>query len=305
MNKLKYLTDAAMTTAIAIALLLISHVTGLEIEELFPFLIPIPVALYTMRYGGIKGLIPAIAISCLSLAHNPLHGLFFVLSGNLIGLLYGLSLYRTKKQSVHITIAIIGSAIINVFTMLIFSHLLYGYSIYDEISSILQAFFKKIPEINEEMKIMIEAISKGLVPSIIIIISLLEGFLFHYITTLLAKRIFHHDTEPFSFQNIHLPLTLHIVFCCIAVFVFISFTFYQQFSIGFRYFWEVLLNAVSILSLLYIVVSLIYFSRLAHEKQKMWIYLVACLFIIFFPLHVINGVIQSFVSWRKRNINKK
>lgn len=37
MNKLKYLTDAAMTTAIAIAILLISHVTGLEIEELFPF----------------------------------------------------------------------------------------------------------------------------------------------------------------------------------------------------------------------------------------------------------------------------
>lgn len=299
MNKLKYLTDAAMTTAIAIAILLISHVTGLEIEELFPFLIPIPVALYTMRYGFVKGLIPMIAISSLSLAHNPLHGLFFVLSGNLIGLLYGLSLYKTKKQGVHVTIAVLGSVVINVLTMLVFSQLLYGYSIYDEISSVLQALFQKIPELNEETKIMVEAISKGLVPSIIAIMSLLEGVLFHYVTLLLSKRIFQHETDQFSFQKIRFPLIVNILFCVVSVIVFGTIVLYQQFPSWLRTLWEILLNVIITFSLVYLLISLVYFSRLAREKNKMWIYLLACLFIVLFPLHVINGVVQSFISYHR------
>lgn len=302
MNKLKYLTDAAMTSAIALALLLFSHVTGLEIEEMFPFLIPIPIALYTMRYGIGKGLIPVVAVSSLSLIHNPLHGLFFVTSGNIIGLLYGYSLYKTRKQGIHISVAVLGSFLINLLTLIVFSHLLYGYSFYEEVQRVVEALFHKIPTMDEETQIVIQAASQGLVPSLIAIMSVVEGCVFHLAVIFLSKRIFHHETDTISFSKLKVPMGVTILYCLSLIFSLIGLYFYLRLPNFMQVLWKIIINMSAVLSLLYIFVSLIFFLQLSKKKNKPWIYFVAVLALIAFPFHMVVGIIISFSKNHKKEM---
>ncbi len=293
MNKLRYLTDAAMTTTIMIAVLLFSHFTGAEIEELFPFLIPIPVALYSMKYGFRKGLIPFVAISALSLLHNPIHGLLYITSGNTIGLIYGSYLKKFPQNKWSVGIALIGSLIINILTLLVFSRLLYGYTILEDIQEKVQSFFMKFPTDNVKIKAMIEAIAVGLIPSIIIIMSVLEGYLFHFLTSLLANRMFKHSTDIIKIPSFRIPIGISIGYLCLIALNIVSLVFFDSITGFIKILWTVVVNLTAIGGLMFIVLSLMYFASLARVKHKAIIYYLACLGLLLFPLHVVNGVIVS------------
>lgn len=294
MKKVKYLTDAAMTTAIMIAILLFSHLTGAEIEELFPFLIPIPVAIYTIKYGFRKGLIPFVAISSLSLFHNPIHGLIYITSGNLIGLIYGTCSRHYSHKQINILVAILGSLVTNVLTLVVFSHLLYGYTILEEIQSIVQSFFTRFAIENMALKSVVDAIAVGLIPSIIAILSIVEGLCFYYAVSFLSKRIIEHSTNySLKFHLKKMPLWIDVVFIALLIFIFISFFNINKVVGIYKVIWLVAINAVAILNLAYIVVSLFFIASVAHKKKKMVIYYISCLFLLFFPLHVLNGLVVS------------
>ncbi len=224
MKHVRYITDAAMLTAIVMVVLIISHYTGLEIEELFPFLLSVPVAIYTMHYGFKKGIIPALAISFLSMLHNPLHSLFFVVSSNVIALLYGLSLKNKHQAALRIIISITGSFLINFLTLWIFSSLLYGYTIYDDVQATISLLFDNFNIADENIKAIINACSQGLIPSFILLLSIFEGLCFHLLTTLLFNRIFKHDhlytpiTNKFKIPKIIWVLYL-LIFLVVVIFV--------------------------------------------------------------------------------------
>lgn len=294
MKKVKYLTDAAMTTAIMMAILLFSHLTGAEIEELFPFLIPIPVAIYTIKYGFRKGLIPFVAISSLSLFHNPIHGLIYITSGNLIGLIYGSCSRHYSHKQVNILVAILGSLVTNILTLVVFSHILYGYTILEEIQNIVQSFFTRFAIENMALKSVVDAMAVGLIPSIIAILSIVEGLCFYYAVSFLSKRIIEHSTSySLKFYLKKMPLWIDAIFITLLIFVVISLFNIDQVAGIYKVMWLVAINAVAILNLAYIVVSLFFIAAVAHKKKKMALYYISCLFLFFFPIHVLTGLVVS------------
>lgn len=305
MKKIKYLTDAAMTTAIMMAILLFSHLTGTEIEELFPFLIPIPVAIYTIKYGFRKGLIPFVAISSLSMFHNSIHGLIYITSGNLIGLIYGSCSRHFSHKQINILVAILGSLVTNVLSLVVFSHILYGYTILEEIQAIIQSFFTRFAIENMALKSVVDAIAVGLIPSIIAILSIVEGLCFYIAVSFLGKRIIEHSTSySLSFNLKKMPFWIDIVFIMLLIFLIVSLFNIDKLIGIYKVIWLVAINAVAIISLAYIVVSLFFIAVLAHKKKKMALYYVSCLFLLFYPIHVLNGLIVSF-CYNVNDLHKK
>ncbi len=295
MKSLRYITDAAMTTALVVVILLISHYTGAEIEEMFPFLLPIPLALYVMRYDWKKGLIPFFAITAISLIHNPLHGLFFVAFGNVIGLLYGAFLYHHVKKAWRLLIAVVGSFFINFLSLWVFSKLLYGYTIYEDLQRAVASLFSHLSIDNTSLQSLMEAVVKGLVPSILFLFSLLEGFLFHFLTSILSFRIFHHETdiEQHGFHlRVHPVLTILYLPICILSFVFL--TSFPNMTEFWKYIWMIGMNLTLIGGFFYIIESLLFFSLLARQFHKPWIYILSCLGILLFPIHWLIGIVDSF-----------
>ncbi len=300
MNKLRYLTDAAMTTAITIAVLLLSHVTGMEIEELFPFLLSIPTALYTIKHGFRNGLIPCIAVSALSLLHNPIHSLLFVMSSNVIGLVYGGYVYHSSKHHFDIAIAMVGSLIVNVLTLVIFSKLLYGYTILEDVQNRVQEFFMKVPTDNLKIQSIVEAMAKGLIPSILVIISVVEGWAFHFATTILASRIYNHSTENLRLPSFKMPRAVSFIYVLLIILSSISLILFENITGFIKILWIIMINIVVVVGLFYLVYSMLFFASLARKKGKPIIYYLAILGVLLFPIHVLNGVIVSLFQLDKK-----
>lgn len=302
MKNLKYITDAAMTSALVLVILLISHYTGTELEEMFPFLTAIPVAVYTMHYGLKKGLIPAISISTLAMLHNPLHALFFVVSSNVVGLIYGTSLFNKRSNALKITIAITGSFIVNLLSVWIFSKLLYGYTIYDELKNTIDSLFSELQIEDENMKIVMYAVSEGLIPSFILILSILEGIVFHMITTLIIVRVFkkEHYTTP-SILKFHMPLCVTIPYMVLLLVAFITLLEYANFVGIIKYLWIVGINIITVGALFYIFIAILFFLKLSRMNNNKHIYIIACLLVIvLFPIYVIFGIVDSFYKFESK-----
>lgn len=302
MKNLKYITDAAMTSALVLVVLLISHYTGAELEEMFPFLTAIPVAIYTMHYGFRKGLIPAVAISVLAMLHNPLHALFFVVSSNVVGLIYGISLHKESRNALKLAIAIGGSFVVNLLSLWLFSKVLYGYTIYDELKNTIDSLFGHLNIQNESMKLVIYAVSEGLIPSFILILSILEGIVFHMITTLLIVRVFKkkHYSTP-SILNFHMPLYISIPYIILLLTIFFTMpNFTYLYGIE-KYLWIIGVNIITVGALFYIFIALLFFLKLSRISNKKYIYVCACLLaILLYPVYIIFGIVDSFYKFESK-----
>ena len=294
MKHLRYLTDAAMLTALVVAVLLLSHYTGAELEELFPFLIPIPVALYTSIYDWKKGLIPMFSISLISLIHNPLHGLFFVASGNVVGYIYGILLRKNVRPNLRMLVAMVGSFILNLLTIFIFSQLLYGYTFAEDLRDTLDSIIELLPTFSDEMNALLYALIEGMIPSFLILLGVVEGFVFHMATTLLSARLFK-KKEHKTYQKIKFRIPRFVTFIVIPVMI-TSIVFLRNY-LEVEGFLKILLmvgiNITFILSMIYIIESLMFFATLSALLRKPWIYFLALLGVLIFPIHILIGIVDS------------
>ncbi len=193
MNKIKHITDAGMITGIIVVFLLISRLTGGAFEELLTFMLPIPLALYTLKYDAKKGIVPLVAISLISFfVISPIKAACYILPANIVGLIYG-SVLKTKiNTSLKILVAIMGAIVINVLTTVIFSKLIFGFTIIEDTKVLVAEIIKILEQagIKQINLVIFESIMLGLIPSIIIITSIMEGILTHFCVTLLAEKVY-------------------------------------------------------------------------------------------------------------------
>ncbi|MCX5775466.1 MAG: DUF2232 domain-containing protein [Firmicutes bacterium] len=192
MKKVRYITDAAMITAIVIALLLLSELTGLELEESFFFVLPAPIALYALMHGAKKSLIPALAIGLLSMIiHSPIHGLLFVMPACLLGVIYGFFVERGFSSAVKISLAVLGTFVVNVLTMVIFSQILFGISLIADTTAIVTSIVNALSflHLSASFSALLEGLAIGLIPATIVVTSIMEGLLMHILTIFLATRV--------------------------------------------------------------------------------------------------------------------
>lgn len=298
-NKIQYLTEAAFMCAIIAVFMLVSYLFGGILESFCFFILPVPLAIYSHRYGIKKSFIPLIAMVTISLIINFMSGIFYVLPASILGIIYG-GILVNKKYNVRLIACIITSFIVSLCTMVIFARM-FNYDILEEIKIIVDTFIKIFNlSVDENMYSLLLYNS---VPSFVFIMAILEGFLINYFASFIMYRIKEIRTFELDIYGFKLPKIVVIVYLILLTIFIATFNIYPN-SSGFVFYLLTLNSNLFVgLSFLLILQGALFLEILLLQKfqQKAII-----LMIIFFVLVIIVpfiiiillllGIIYSFTK---------
>ena len=185
MNETKRIVEGALFAAIYAVFFLVSRYFGGALENFCFFMLPLPLIIYTLKYGIKKALIPFIVIAILAVLINPISGLLYVLTGNVLGLVYGELLRKKTSLKLRLSILIITSMIVNFLAMVVFANLL-GYSLMEDLSSVFTFIFKNF---HIELGVHSGFIIKASIPIFIFLTAMVEGWLLYAFTTYVLKYL--------------------------------------------------------------------------------------------------------------------
>ena len=218
-KNLRYITDGALIVAIYAIFLLVCRFFSNGLEESVYFILPIPLIIYGSKYNLKDSLIVLLATIGLSFVLiNPFNALFYILPTGILGVVYPLLEKRRLPISLQVLIVTLFYFLINLFTMVIFAHLL-NYDIVEDCKSLVESFAKLFSNLNVSY---LEALMISIIPSTIIITSILDGILLIVLSKVLLYKL--KLTTNIFFLNLTFENFPRIVgFIYIIVFVLMMF----------------------------------------------------------------------------------
>ncbi len=308
MKKVRYITDAAMVTAIMGVLLLISNLTGGAIVSGLTFILPVPITIYGLKYDWKKAIIPAVATILIGILINMLVGLLYVLPSVLVAIIYSFVLkWKTPKFSLKIGVMFLGSLLVNVLTTVIFSKALFGYTIIEDTTALaneMVTMLSKIIAISDWMSKALTMLLVSVIPATIVVTSIIEAILTYFVISLVSEKLLKIQLGAFVLSlNIAVPkLVTYIVFpiSLISLFFINSIVEYETFG-----FTQVIvtigLNIFVILMLAYLIEALVLCSLYFSKINKRYLLILPLIGMFVFPIAlIILGFLDSIFNYRYR-----
>lgn len=308
MKKVRYITDAAMVTAIMGVLLLISNLTGGTIVSGLTFILPVPITIYGIKYDWKKAIIPAVATILIGILINMLVCLLYVLPSALVAVIYSFVLkWKTPKLSLKIGVMFLGSLLVNVLTTVIFSKALFGYTIIEDTTALaneMVTMLSKIIAISDWMSKALTMLLVSVIPATIVVTSIIEAILTYFVISLASEKLLKIQLGAFVLSlNIAVPkLATYIIFplSLISLFFINSIVEYETFS-----FVQVIvtigLNIFVILMLAYLIEALVLCSLYFSKINKRYLLILPLIGMFIFPIAlVVLGFLDSIFNYRYR-----
>ena len=308
MKKVRYITDAAMVTALMGVLLLISNLTGGAIVSGLTFILPVPIAIYGLKYDWKKAIIPAVATILIGILINMLVGLLYVLPSAIVAVIYSFVLkWKTPKLSLKMGVMFLGSLLVNVLTTVIFSKALFGYTIIEDTTALaneMVTMLSKIITISDWMSKTLTMLLVSVIPATIVVTSIIEAILTYFIISLASEKLLKIQLGAFVLSlNIAVPkLVTYIVFpiSIISLFFINSIVEYETFG-----FVQVIvtigLNIFVILMLAYLIEALVLCSLYFSKINKRYLLILPLIGMFIFPIAlVVLGFLDSIFNYRYR-----
>ncbi len=308
MKKVRYITDAAMVTAIMGVLLLISNLTGGTIVSGLTFILPVPITIYGLKYDWKKAIIPAVATILIGILINMLVGLLYVLPSALVAVIYSFVLkWQTPKLSLKIGVMFLGSLIVNVLTTIIFSKALFGYTIIEDTTALaneMVTMLSKIIAISDWMSKALTMLLVSVIPATIVVTSIIEAILTYFVISLVSEKLLKIQLGAFVLSlNIAVPkLATYIIFplSLISLFFINSIVEYETFG-----FVQVIvtigLNIFVILMLAYLIEALVLCSLYFSKINKRYLLFLPLIGMFVFPIAlIVLGFLDSIFNYRYR-----
>ena len=295
-NNVKYLTEAALMTALVSVFVLISYYFGGSLESFLFFILPLPLIIYSKKYGFKKSLIPLIATLIITCLINPLNGLCYVLPAGILGIIYG-SFLTDKSYSVRITACMMASFLVQILTMIIFADL-FDYNIVDEVKIIADTFIKLFHiNVNEQSY---NLILYNLIPAFVFILAVLEGFLINYSASFVLFRLREVPTFNVDIFKFKVPVLITVFYIATVAVFFSTLKIYPD-SHGFIFYLLTLnSNLFFILSFLLVLQGFLFIEILLLSKFKkktiLFMILIMILVIIFPPLLIVVLLMGVYYS---------
>lgn len=308
MKKVRYITDAAMVTAIMGVLLLISNLTGGAIVSGLTFILPVPITIYGLKYDWKKAIIPAVATILIGILINMLVGLLYVLPSALVAVIYSFVLkWQTPKLSLKIGVMFLGSLLVNVLTTIIFSKALFGYTIIEDTTALaneMVTMLSKIIAISDWMSKALTMLLVSVIPATIVVTSIIEAILTYFVISLVSEKLLKIQLGAFVLSlNIAVPkLATYIIFplSLISLFFINSIVEYETFG-----FVQVIvtigLNIFVILMLAYLIEALVLCSLYFSKINKRYLLILPLIGMFVFPIAlIVLGFLDSIFNYRYR-----
>lgn len=308
MKKVRYITDAAMVTALMGVLLLISNLTGGAIVSGLTFILPVPIAIYGLKYDWKKAIIPAVATILIGILINMLVGLLYVLPSAIVAVIYSFVLkWKTPKLSLKIGVMFLGSLLVNVLTTVIFSKALFGYTIIEDTTALaneMVTMLSKIIAISDWMSKTLTMLLVSVIPATIVVTSIIEAILTYFIISLVSEKLLKIQLGAFVLSlNIAVPkLITYIVFpiSLISLFFINSIVEYETFGFV-QIIVTIGLNIFVILMLAYLIEALVLCSLYFSKINKRYLLILPLIGMFIFPIALdVLGFLDSIFNYRYR-----
>lgn len=306
MKKTRYITDAAMVTAIAAVFLLLNNLSSGMLVSNLSFLLAIPVTIYGLKYDWKKAVIPGIASTIIGVIINLLVGLLYVLPANIMAILYSFLLKRfPQKLKLKVFFMFLGALVINILTTVVFSKVLFGYTIVEETVEFANQIIDFITPLFGKYDFLlnvIRAVFVSIIPATIIVTSVIESLLTYLIISIIANKLLKIDVGgalvsvnlaiPSLVTYILLPISL------VSVFFIDNIVEYETFGIV-QVLVTIGLNVLVVLCLGYLFEALALISLYSAKYQKQYLYILSIFCIIIFPIALILlGFLDSIFKFR-------
>ena len=308
MKKVRYITDAAMVTALMGVLLLISNLTGGAIVSGLTFILPVPIAIYGLKYDWKKAIIPAVATILIGILINMLVGLLYVLPSAIVAVIYSFVLkWKTPKLSLKMGVMFLGSLLVNVLTTVIFSKALFGYTIIEDTTALaneMVTMLSKIIAISDWMSKTLTMLLVSVIPATIVVTSIIEAILTYFIISLVSEKLLKIQLGAFVLSlNIAVPkLITYIVFpiSLISLFFINSIVEYETFGFV-QIIVTIGLNIFVILMLAYLIEALVLCSLYFSKINKRYLLILPLIGMFIFPIALdVLGFLDSIFNYRYR-----
>lgn len=310
-KQIRQITDGSIVVAIYGLIFLLSRFMGGQLEYSVGFLMPLPLAIYAFKYDLKTTVIPFVAalVVSLLLSVNPLNVLVFNLPYLFIGsLLGGLLIKKEIKPIYSILIIALITAVTEVLGTIVLSKLLGIENILVDIQNIVFKI-EEVFGVNSGDFVIIQALLEGMIPSIIVIVSLMNSLVTYLIFILLASRIFkckfnNKVIEIFSLNNM-IPRWMSIIYILVVIFSTVSLFLFDKSEGVLRVIFIVLINMSLIVGAIYLYFGIRVSSLYIRYLNKKWLVLIEFLLVLLVsPFFVILGLLDNFFSLQTKIFNK-
>lgn len=224
--KNRIIIDAVIVTLITLGAFL--GLSALGLVHIFLFLIPVPIALFTIKYEDSKAIIPLSLIIALSgfillplTRHDAMMEGFVVLTITaLVGVLHGYIAERHMSHLLRLTLIIIADVIANVLILAVFSKAIYGYTLAEEVAHFVEKIFVALEGLNLSQTLINlgHYYSRHILVAIVVATGVAEAIMTHVVVHALAKRVFKIEYgHTFTGITMLVPRVITFVFLPITI----------------------------------------------------------------------------------------
>ena len=300
-SDVKKITMGAVMVAFVGIVLIWNRYTAGMVETYFTFLLPLPISIYTAKYGLKEALTPVIATLIMTLVIAEPTTIFFVFNGAITGVIYGAGVYQHRSNRFLLATTIFFSALSGFITTMLFASF-FGFSMQEEIDFLVNTLGT---EVNRDLLSMtIPDFIRLIFPAAILLTAVMEGSLVHLLAQMIMKRLGITVNEFKTIDQMNIPKW---VGCLCLVFsispVLVSFMQVHHFITEICY----TLSVISLfIFLIYGFITIVWLIRVFGRPS--FVFLFYLIFFVAFgymvPMIVLVGAIDTFVDVKKRIINR-
>lgn len=271
-NDVRKLTEGAMIAAVMGVLLLIDRQMAGLLLGYFLFILPLPMVLYSARYGMKNSMIVFVAIMILSLMFGSLQTIFYMFAESLIGLCYGTGIYHKRSRSMILAMTLVIGAVVEVFAMIVLASV-FGFDIAGEIA----AYSDLLIEMDGMMGLGITSmvnLEQFVIDCLVIaavMTGVLEGAVTHMLSQMMLKRLHFVLEPPKALKDMYMPK-----WAGYAPLVGVVVYFYTAMNPMEEEMMQIVLQAIGMASYLFLIVmgiiAGIVYVQVCHPKLSRWIY---------------------------------
>ena len=203
------ITTGAMIIAIFAMLLLVNRQTGSFFEEMFIYLLPIPMVIYAARYSWKYGLMVFTGMALFSFMFGSITTVFYAITSALLGLVMGTCFYYKVDMTKTMLISMGFSALFNVLATITLASV-FGYDLDLEINEMQNMMNEMFAKANVQVdaaaaKMLQPGFLKQMLIISMVIMGLIQGFLIYQLSVIILKKLRYSVGTPTTFRSIYPP----------------------------------------------------------------------------------------------------
>lgn len=206
-KQVRTITEGSMMLAIIGLFLFLNLQFAGILQTYFIIFIPLPILIYTIRYGFRSGLVVSFGAIFLSIMLGNIITLFYIGGGLLVGLAYGYGVNSNKSNDWLLFV----STLINAISLFVETYVLaafIGYDLYKDTEALIESL-KGIDGLVLPDNFMAQVLA--ITPIILLLTGFLQALMTHLLSVTLLKRLNITVRKMKPLQHIQLPKWLGII----------------------------------------------------------------------------------------------